>query len=649
MRTHREALFSCLGVRGTSLLLASVLLGLSGFAQAQVATLSTKSVKFGNQAVGTTSAPPRSVTLSNTGTASLTVSSITPPSAPFADAPSGTTPCPLTSSFSLAPKASCTISSTFSPASTGSFTGSISIADNASNSPHTISLSGTGVLQATLTPPSSLNFGNQAVDTTSSTKTVTLVNNLNTALTYNGATAGGAFAVTTTGVSNACGATVPALGHCSIGVTFTPTQLGTSTWMLTVNDGANNSPQTISLTGTGVVQAYLSTMNLNFGSQGVGNTSSTKTVTLYNNLNTALTYNGATASGDFAVTTTGVSNACGATVPALGHCSIGVTFMPTQLGSRTGTLTVNNGANTSPQTASLTGTGTTSSLSTISVTCATSTVSVGATDQCNSMGAFPGGIVLNLTSVVRWSSSTKVASISNTAGSQGLVTGIAAGTTAIKASITVSENEPTISGSTTLTVTSGGQMTPTISWVPVSPITYGTPLGAAQLDATASAGGTSVPGTFAYTPGTGTILSAGNQMLSVTFTPTDTTHYTTATGSVNLTVNPATPTVTVTGGTFTYDGNLHAATATATGVGGVTVSGSFTFTYNGSATAPSNAATYTVAATFTSSNSNYSNTSGAGSLTISAAAPTVTVTGGTFTYDVPVRPTHLPLLDRKQQ
>ena len=57
-------------------------------------------------------------------------------------------------------------------------------------------------------------------------------------------------------------------------------------------------------------------------------------------------------------------------------------------------------------------------------------------------------------------------------------------------------------------------------------VTYGTALSSAQLDATAS-----VPGTFTYTPASGTVLDVGNgQTLSVSFTPTDTTDYTTATG-----------------------------------------------------------------------------------------------------------------------
>jgi hypothetical protein len=79
---------------------------------------------------------------------------------------------------------------------------------------------------------------------------------------------------------------------------------------------------------------------------------------------------------------------------------------------------------------------------------------------------------------------------------------------------------------------------PTIAWTAPAAITYGAALSGAQLNATAS-----VPGTFAYSPAAGAVLSGGTQILSVTFTPNDTTDYTTATSSVPLTVNPAAQTI----------------------------------------------------------------------------------------------------------
>jgi uncharacterized delta-60 repeat protein len=81
---------------------------------------------------------------------------------------------------------------------------------------------------------------------------------------------------------------------------------------------------------------------------------------------------------------------------------------------------------------------------------------------------------------------------------------------------------------------------PVITWADPSAIIYGTPLSATQLDATAN-----VPGTFSYSPALDTTLDAGNnQALSVTFTPTDTTDYTTATAASEINVAQATPLIT---------------------------------------------------------------------------------------------------------
>jgi hypothetical protein len=73
-----------------------------------------------------------------------------------------------------------------------------------------------------------------------------------------------------------------------------------------------------------------------------------------------------------------------------------------------------------------------------------------------------------------------------------------------------------------------------------------------------------VAGTFVYNPALGTVLAAGTQTVSVTFTPTDTTDYTTATASVSLPVNQATQTITFSNpGTQTYGVSPITLTATA--------------------------------------------------------------------------------------
>ncbi len=84
------------------------------------------------------------------------------------------------------------------------------------------------------------------------------------------------------------------------------------------------------------------------------------------------------------------------------------------------------------------------------------------------------------------------------------------------------------SATVSLTINKG---TPTITWPAPAPITTTTALSAAQLDATAN-----TPGSFVYIPGVGAVEPLGTDTLSVTFTPTDTTDYTTATSSVPITV-----------------------------------------------------------------------------------------------------------------
>jgi len=81
-----------------------------------------------------------------------------------------------------------------------------------------------------------------------------------------------------------------------------------------------------------------------------------------------------------------------------------------------------------------------------------------------------------------------------------------------------------------------------------------------------------VPGTFAYTPGPGAILSAGNgQTLSVAFTPNQTSNYMAATAKTTINVNQATPIITWgTPAAITFGGALSGvqlnATASTSGV-----------------------------------------------------------------------------------
>jgi hypothetical protein len=124
-----------------------------------------------------------------------------------------------------------------------------------------------------------------------------------------------------------------------------------------VTDAASDSPQTASLTGTGIAQATVSPTSQTFGAQKVGTSSAAKNVTLKNNLLTTLTISGFTFTGadpgDYAVSST----TCGSSLPSKTTCTISVVFKPTVIGARSSTLNVNDSANNSPQAVALTGTG----------------------------------------------------------------------------------------------------------------------------------------------------------------------------------------------------------------------------------------------------------------------------------------------------
>ena len=79
----------------------------------------------------------------------------------------------------------------------------------------------------------------------------------------------------------------------------------------------------------------------------------------------------------------------------------------------------------------------------------------------------------------------------------------------------------------------------TITWDPLTPIVYGDDLGPKQLNAKASAGGT-----YVYSPPSGTVLPVGVNVISVTFTPSNSANYSGSSASVNITVTPATPKIT---------------------------------------------------------------------------------------------------------
>jgi hypothetical protein len=347
-------------------------------------SFSTSGVAFADQMVGTTSAS-QPVTLTNASSVALNITNVS-----ISPDYGQTNDC----GASLAAGANCTFNVTFTPLASGTCTGTLTVTDDAGGSPQVVTLSGTGIGAQVSLSSSLLTFPPEIVGIRSSAQTVTLTNTGNSSLTILGITTTGDFSQT-----NTCGSTVRAGANCAISVSFRPPGAGTSLGTLSIPDNAPGNPQTVALSGTGVVFTsgphppvvlprppspvpgqpvrvlpptpivtapisvpvptpmpgpviHLASSSLAFSAQGVGTSSHAQTVTLINSGNATLTISSITASGDFSQT-----NTCPATLSVGANCSISVTFKPLAVGTRTGTLSISGDPTGSPQTVGLNGTG----------------------------------------------------------------------------------------------------------------------------------------------------------------------------------------------------------------------------------------------------------------------------------------------------
>ncbi len=205
-------------------------------------------------------------------------------------------------------------------------------------------------------------------------------------------------------------------------------------------------------------------------------------------------------------------------------------------------------------------------------------------------------------------------------------------TTAASVTITLTASRTTTGGTATgskeVTISvlpSGQQMT----WPTPGAVPYGTLLGSSQLNATST-----VAGSFSYDPPAGTLLPIGSQTLRTTFTPTDTSTYSTVQQTVTLTVTKAPVTVTVANASRVYGAANPTFTTSVSGLVGTDALASVTPTTTAIAT--SAAGTYPITATAPSltsgSASNYTVTVVPGILTVSPAPLTIRAGDATRTY-----------------
>jgi hypothetical protein len=259
---------------------------------------------------------------------------------------------------------------TFQPAITtgyGFATGGLGVTTGNFNQKGYLDLIGPGTLywQAPvgLSPPS-LNFGQQEVGTSSQPQTATVINAGSASISVGIAIVGPNYKQFSQ--TNNCPSSIPIGATCQIQVTFSPTSEGNKSASLQVTYAGFDSPQSVALSGTGVVthipKVSLKPSMLTFPTQLVKTTSAEQTATLTNIGQVAVTITNISVSGSF-----GQSNNCPSSLPVGQACQIQATFQPTQNGLANGTLSVSDDAPDSPQTVALSGFGTTITFAPIGV------------------------------------------------------------------------------------------------------------------------------------------------------------------------------------------------------------------------------------------------------------------------------------------
>jgi hypothetical protein len=296
-------------------------------------------IDFGSVSVG--NSQTQSVTLANSGGPKLTITQATLSGTGF-------TLSGLSYPVTLAGGQSVTCNVTFTPQSTGTDSGSVSIAfstqgsngkghyslTSSSSTTVTLPVSGTGVTSGQLTTnPTSLGFGSVQVGS-SQTLTETLTNSGGTSVTISAASATGS-GFTASGLSLPI--TLGAGQSVSLSVTFSPTSGGSVSGNLAITSNASNPGLNVALSGTGTTPGQLSPSpsSVAFGSVNVGS-SQTNSVTLSNTGGTDITVNQATLSGA-GFSTSNLSTPL--TLHAGNSASLSVTFAPTGGGNFTGKVT----------------------------------------------------------------------------------------------------------------------------------------------------------------------------------------------------------------------------------------------------------------------------------------------------------------------
>ena len=210
------------------------------------ATLSPSSYDFPTQGAGTVSAPV-AFTLTNSQSGTVNITNISISNTVFTQSNN----C----GSSLAVGASCTISVQFAPPTSSAQSATLSVTDDASNSPQTASLTGNDTTVTLKVKPQNVAFGPQLLGRPSNPQSVTVTNGTGTPVTISSITeSGSAFTETNTCIPNGSSTgSVAAFASCSISVIFDPSTAGSLTGSVTITTSSPAGAVAIPLVGTGEV------------------------------------------------------------------------------------------------------------------------------------------------------------------------------------------------------------------------------------------------------------------------------------------------------------------------------------------------------------------------------------------------------------
>ena len=353
-------------------------------------TASASSLTFPTTQVGN-AAQSQTITLANTGTVPIHITNfLTSPDFIF-----------QSNCDTILPSASCLLIVTFTPQPSANPSptriSALEITSDASSALDFISLIGYATPSALTLSPLSLDFGTVQLGT-SATLPLQITNASPTAATFNGITTAGDYSVT--GTCPTPNTTLAANTSCTEQITFTPTQTGPRTGTLAISTSLSTLPINAPLTGTGTQsQLTITPTTLNFGSIALGS-SANLTLTLVNTGTATITNLTLTATGDYAVTTPCATN----TLTPNSTCQITLTFAPTALGARDGTLTI--ASSTTPATIPLTGNGVSNGTFLLTVNGASAASATVASEhpatynlQITPQNNYAGTVVLNCTPI----------------------------------------------------------------------------------------------------------------------------------------------------------------------------------------------------------------------------------------------------------